>query len=172
MAFQVCFLVASMATIAMAQYGSSYGAASSSSSFSSGGSKGYSAPSYSAPSYSAPSYSAPSYSAPSYSAPAYHAEPAYPDAHPAYKFAYHVNDPKTYDIKSQEETRDGHVVKGVYSLVEPDGSKRVVHYSDEGHGFNAVVTKEGGHAAPSYSAPSYSAPSYSAPSYSAPAYKK
>ncbi|CAH0384926.1 unnamed protein product [Bemisia tabaci] len=115
------------------------------------------------------------HAAPAYSAPAYHAEPAYPDAHPAYKFAYNVHDPHTYDIKSQEETRDGDYVQGYYSLVEADGSKRIVHYSDKGHGFEAVVQKEpGSHPAPApaYHAPAYSAPSYSAPSYSSPAYKK
>nr|XP_018911450.1 PREDICTED: cuticle protein 18.6-like [Bemisia tabaci] len=70
---------------------------------------------------------------------------SYHDSHPAYKFAYSVHDPHTHDVKAQEETRDGHHVKGFYSLYEADGSKRVVHYADNGHGFEATVHKEGGH---------------------------
>ena len=120
-------------------------------------------------------YAAPAYPAPAYSAPkAYAPEPAYAPA--PYSFEYSVNDPTTYDVKSQSEYSDGNgYVKGSYSLVEPDGSTRTVEYTaDDYNGFNAVVKKEGGYAAPSYKAPSYSAPAYkpaySAPAYSAPAY--
>ena len=134
----------------------------------------YPAPAYK-PAYSAPAYSAPAYPAPAYSAPkAYAPEPAYAPA--PYNFEYSVNDPTTYDVKSQSEYSDGNgYVKGSYSLVEPDGSTRTVEYTaDDYNGFNAVVKKEGGYAAPSYKAPSYSAPAYkpaySAPAYSAPAY--
>lgn len=50
----------------------------------------------------------------------------------------------TGDNKAQHEVRDGDVVKGSYSLVEPDGSIRVVDYSaDDVNGFNAVVKKIG-----------------------------
>ncbi|KAL1461551.1 hypothetical protein WDU94_013436 [Cyamophila willieti] len=115
-----------------------------------------------------------------YGAPAYHAAPAYnsykevyPDAHPKYDFAYDVADSYTGDYKSQHESRDGDVVSGYYSLVEADGSKRIVEYTADGYnGFNAVVRKEGGYA-PSYAAPKYAAPAYKpayAPAY-APAYK-
>lgn len=60
-----------------------------------------------------------------------------------YHFEYGVKDPHTQDIKSQHETSDGHGnVKGSYSLVEPDGSTRVVEYTaDHEHGFNAKVKK-------------------------------
>ncbi|XP_045460331.1 larval cuticle protein A2B-like [Harmonia axyridis] len=65
------------------------------------------------------------------------------DPHPQYNFAYGVADHSTGDIKDQEESRDGDVVKGKYSLVEPDGSKRTVEYTaDPVNGFNAVVHKE------------------------------
>jgi hypothetical protein len=65
------------------------------------------------------------------------------DAHPHYNFNYAVNDPTTGDSKSQTETRDGDVVTGQYSLVEADGSRRIVDYtSDPINGFNAVVRKE------------------------------
>ncbi|XP_060876584.1 cuticle protein 8-like [Metopolophium dirhodum] len=60
-----------------------------------------------------------------------------------YHFEYGVKDLHTHDIKSQQEVSDGHGnVKGSYSLVEPDGSTRVVEYTaDHEHGFNAVVKK-------------------------------
>ena len=35
-----------------------------------------------------------------------------------------VNDPLTGDNKHQKEERDGDVVRGEYSLVEPDGNVR------------------------------------------------
>jgi hypothetical protein len=55
-----------------------------------------------------------------------------------------VHDPLTGDHKNQEEVRDGDVVKGSYSLAEPDGTIRTVHYTaDDLNGFNAVVKKEG-----------------------------
>ncbi|XP_045471409.1 cuticle protein 8-like [Harmonia axyridis] len=63
-------------------------------------------------------------------------------APPKYSFKYGVQDYHTGDIKSQHETRDGDVVKGQYSLVEPDGSIRTVSYTADKHsGFNAVVKK-------------------------------
>ncbi|XP_072396897.1 cuticle protein 19-like [Diabrotica undecimpunctata] len=69
---------------------------------------------------------------------------AEPVAYPKYKFEYGVKDSHTGDIKEQSEERDGHVVKGEYSLVEPDGTVRKVEYEDDGHsGFNAIVTRSG-----------------------------
>lgn len=48
----------------------------------------------------------------------------------------------TGDVKQQSEARDGDVVKGQYSLVEPDGSVRTVDYTaDPINGFNAIVSK-------------------------------
>lgn len=132
------------------------------------------APAYPAPAYPAPAYPAPSaYSAPApaykpaaYSAPKpYAPEPAYSAPSP-YNFDYSVHDTYTGDIKSQSEYADANGnIKGSYSLVEPDGSKRTVEYTADDHnGFNAEVKKEGGYPAPAYSAP---APAYK----SAPAYK-
>ncbi|XP_025191937.1 cuticle protein 19.8-like [Melanaphis sacchari] len=69
------------------------------------------------------------------------------DAHgPAgstYHFQYAVHDPLTGDEKSQNEVGDGHgSVKGTYSLVEADGSTRVVEYTaDDVHGFRAEVKR-------------------------------
>lgn len=65
-------------------------------------------------------------------------------AHPQYKFSYGVEDPLTGDHKSQHEERDGGVVKGSYSVADPDGTLRTVHYTADDHnGFNAVVSKTG-----------------------------
>ncbi|CAH1284482.1 unnamed protein product [Diabrotica balteata] len=68
-------------------------------------------------------------------------------AYPKYQFNYGVADGHTGDQKSQSEIRDGDVVKGQYSVVEPDGIVRTVQYTADDHnGFNAVVTRSG-HAA-------------------------
>ncbi|XP_066600159.1 cuticle protein 19.8-like [Prorops nasuta] len=65
------------------------------------------------------------------------------DPHPQYSYAYDVHDSLTGDAKSQQETRDGDVVQGSYSLLEADGSRRTVDYTaDPVNGFNAVVRKE------------------------------
>lgn len=61
-----------------------------------------------------------------------------------YSFSYGVQDQLSGDIKSMEESRDGHTVQGRYSLVEPDGSTRTVLYTaDPVNGFNAVVQRDG-----------------------------
>lgn len=59
-----------------------------------------------------------------------------------YSFAYDVKDTLTGDFKSQVESRHGEVVHGQYSLIDPDGTKRIVDYTaDPINGFNAVVRK-------------------------------
>ncbi|XP_026471457.1 cuticle protein 19-like [Ctenocephalides felis] len=69
---------------------------------------------------------------------------AFAKTHPQYSFQYGVNDHYTGDVKSQHEVRDGDVVKGQNSLVEPDGSVRTVKYAaNDRDGFNAVVSKTG-----------------------------
>ncbi|XP_075970766.1 uncharacterized protein LOC142973095 [Anticarsia gemmatalis] len=78
---------------------------------------------------------------------AHHAEPF--DAHPKYEYNYSVADSHTGDNKSQQESRDGDVVKGSYSFHEADGSVRTVEYSADDHsGFNAVVHNTAPTAAP------------------------
>lgn len=63
---------------------------------------------------------------------------------PNYHFNYGVKDLHTGDLKSQWEHREGGVVKGSYSVMEPDGSIRTVDYTADDHnGFNAVVSKTG-----------------------------
>ncbi|CAH1168618.1 unnamed protein product, partial [Phyllotreta striolata] len=132
----------------------------------------YAAPAYAAPAYAAPAYAAPaiSYASPAIAthaiaAPALPALPALPAyapsiikaapvvkaapavdyvAYPKYQFNYGVADSHTGDQKTQSEVRDGDVVKGQYSVVEPDGTVRTVTYTADDHnGFNAVVTRSG-----------------------------
>lgn len=95
-------------------------------------------------------------------------------AAPKYNFAYDVSDAYTGDFKTQSEVRDGDYVKGQYTVVEPDGSRRIVDYTaDEHNGFNAVVSKQEGHtaAAAAYK-PSHQALPTHKPSYATrPAYK-
>lgn len=63
---------------------------------------------------------------------------------PAYAFSYGVKDLHTGDVKSQWESRDDGVVKGHYSVLEPDGSIRTVDYTaDAKNGFKAVVKTHG-----------------------------
>ncbi|XP_033214119.1 larval cuticle protein A2B-like [Belonocnema kinseyi] len=65
------------------------------------------------------------------------------DPHPQYTYAYDVQDSITGDTKSQHETRNGDTVSGSYSLIEADGTRRVVNYFADGvNGFNAVVHRE------------------------------
>ncbi|CAH1972627.1 unnamed protein product [Acanthoscelides obtectus] len=63
-------------------------------------------------------------------------------AHPEYHYDYHVADHHTKDYKSKHEVRDGHKVKGTYSLLEPDHKTiRIVDYvADKKHGFIAKVS--------------------------------
>lgn len=126
---------------------------------------------------------------------AYTSQPAYTsavrideyDPNPQYIFAYNVQDSRTGDSKSQHEHRNGDTVQGNYTLVEPDGSLRVVEYTaDPQNGFNAIVRREPvNHPSSSSSAltptpvPFYSTPNYassgsnyasSAPGYQGSAY--
>lgn len=65
-------------------------------------------------------------------------------AHPKYQYKYGVDDPHTGDHKAQHEERNGDVVKGYYTVADPDGTLRTVHYTADDHnGFNAVVEKSG-----------------------------
>ena len=45
---------------------------------------------------------------------------------PSYRFGYSVSDTKTGDAKTREETRDGDVVTGSYTVADPDGRVRRV----------------------------------------------
>ncbi|XP_053602739.1 sex-determining region Y protein-like [Plodia interpunctella] len=76
----------------------------------------------------------------------YHQEDHHVDyyAIPKYTYEYKVEDPHTHDSKYQRETRDHDVVKGEYSLHQPDGRIRIVKYTaDKKNGFQAEVKYEG-----------------------------
>ncbi|XP_068621476.1 larval/pupal rigid cuticle protein 66-like [Battus philenor] len=73
-------------------------------------------------------------------------------------FSYGVADPYTGDYKNQIESRAGDNVRGQYSLLESDGTRRTVDYAAGAEGFNAVVRKDPAliAAAPfAYAAPAY-----------------
>ncbi|XP_068140818.1 larval cuticle protein A2B [Drosophila tropicalis] len=60
-----------------------------------------------------------------------------------YEFHYSVHDGLTGDVKDQFEHRRGEYVTGRYSLIEPDGHRRIVDYTaDPLLGFNAQVRRE------------------------------
>lgn len=59
---------------------------------------------------------------------------------PHYHFEYGVHDPHTHDVKSHQESRHGDDVKGMYTVLEPDGTTRIVEYKAGKHtGFQATV---------------------------------
>ncbi|XP_063821231.1 cuticle protein 19-like [Ostrinia nubilalis] len=77
-----------------------------------------------------------------------------------YEFSYSVEDPTTGDHKSHRESRDGDLVRGEYSLLQPDGSIRKVEYTADDHsGFNAVVSNS----APTHAAQEAHAPVHATP---------
>jgi hypothetical protein len=53
-----------------------------------------------------------------------------------------VADPFTGDFKNQVETRIGNDVRGQYSLLDADGTRRTVDYTAGAEGFNAAVRKD------------------------------
>jgi hypothetical protein len=66
------------------------------------------------------------------------------DPHPRYQFGYAVADTLSGDSKAREETRDGDLVTGSYTVADPDGRIRTVTYTaDPVHGFQARVTYDG-----------------------------
>ncbi|GLV38728.1 hypothetical protein CBL_05727 [Carabus blaptoides fortunei] len=69
-------------------------------------------------------------------------------AKPDYSYVYGVEDPYTGNKQSHQESRDGDAVNGQYSVMEPDGSLRIVKYTaDDKNGFQVKVeyVKPGSH---------------------------
>lgn len=64
-------------------------------------------------------------------------------APPHYHYDYAVHDLKHHDVKSHWETRDHDETKGVYTLLQPDGRKRIVEYVAGKHGVDYKVRYEG-----------------------------
>jgi hypothetical protein len=63
-----------------------------------------------------------------------------PQAKPDYTFSYGVEDPLTGNSQNHKETRDGDIVKGQYTVLDPDGTTRTVTYTaDPQNGFQATV---------------------------------
>ena len=61
-----------------------------------------------------------------------------------YNFGYSVSDLVSGDAKTRQETREGDLVTGSYSVADPDGRIRTVTYTaDSVHGFQAKVTYDG-----------------------------
>ena len=72
------------------------------------------------------------------------AEPAEAAGVAQYSFGYSIADTKTGDSKTRQETRNGDVTTGSYSVADPDGRIRTVTYTaDAIHGFQAHVTYDG-----------------------------
>jgi len=71
-------------------------------------------------------------------------EDEYPsDPNPQYNFAFDVKDDDLTNYQNRQEERDGGVIKGSYSVVDPDGYVRTVTYTaDSKNGFQAKVTRE------------------------------
>ncbi|XP_023174011.1 transcription elongation factor SPT5 [Drosophila hydei] len=65
-------------------------------------------------------------------------------ARPEYSFAYGIEDGEARVLQNRKETRNGDEVRGVYSVVDPDGTLRVVKYTaDDTNGFQAEVITNG-----------------------------
>ncbi|XP_026332277.1 larval cuticle protein A2B-like [Hyposmocoma kahamanoa] len=65
------------------------------------------------------------------------------DPFPQYSYGYDVQDALTGDYKGHQEHRNGDLVTGSYTVVDPDGTRRIVDYAaDPLNGFNAVVRRE------------------------------
>lgn len=65
------------------------------------------------------------------------------DPLPQYSYGYDVQDALTGDYKGHQEHRNGDLVTGSYTVVDPDGTRRIVDYAaDPLNGFNAVVRRE------------------------------
>ncbi|XP_017954720.1 cyclic nucleotide-gated cation channel beta-1 [Drosophila navojoa] len=65
-------------------------------------------------------------------------------ARPEYSFAYGIEDGEARVLQNRKETRNGDEVRGVYSVVDPDGTLRVVKYTaDDANGFQAEVITNG-----------------------------
>lgn len=92
------------------------------------------------------------------------------DPFPQYSYGYDVQDALTGDYKGHQEHRNGDLVTGSYTVVDPDGTRRIVDYSaDPLNGFNAVVRREPLVVPAPVSAPAPLAPAPLAPAPFAPA---
>lgn len=72
------------------------------------------------------------------------AQPAQAVGVAQYSFGYSIADTETGDSKTRQETRNGDVTTGSYSVADPDGRiRRVTYTADAINGFQAQVTYDG-----------------------------
>ncbi|XP_022913606.1 pupal cuticle protein Edg-84A-like [Onthophagus taurus] len=61
-------------------------------------------------------------------------------AKPDYQYSYGVRDPVTGNAQEHQENRDGDAVHGQYTVLQADGTMRIVRYTaDDAQGFVAEV---------------------------------
>ena len=100
-----------------------------------------------------PGYGAPAYVQPDYSEPA------------VYSYNYGVNDGYSGANYNADESRDGYVTKGSYSVALPDGRVQTVTYNVDGYnGYVADVSYSGEAQYPEYQ-PAYKPVYHAAPVY-------
>lgn len=55
-------------------------------------------------------------------------------------YSFGISDPESGNAQTREESRDGDVVKGEYSVLQADGTVRTVRYTaDSKNGFQAEI---------------------------------
>ncbi|KAF4517309.1 hypothetical protein B566_EDAN008644 [Ephemera danica] len=64
------------------------------------------------------------------------------EAYNNYEYGFQVNDPHTHNYQERQERREKGVVKGFYSLLDADGSLRLVTYTADEKGFRALVARQ------------------------------
>ncbi|GAB6027060.1 hypothetical protein CHUAL_013787 [Chamberlinius hualienensis] len=62
-----------------------------------------------------------------------------------YKFGYAIKDDYTYNQHSRQEHKYGNTVTGRYTVLEPNGYLRIVHYVADDKGFRAEVQRQQPH---------------------------
>uniref|UniRef100_T1IQX6 Uncharacterized protein n=1 Tax=Strigamia maritima TaxID=126957 RepID=T1IQX6_STRMM len=108
-----------------------------------------------------------------YAKPAAAPEPEPEPINIDYKMSMYVQDDPSYNYQTREESKDGKIIKGQYTVLEPTGELRIVKYYADETGFHADVQNEAGHSKPNQAPePKYvqAAPAYNqaAPEYHAP----
>ncbi|KAL0273835.1 UNVERIFIED_CONTAM: hypothetical protein PYX00_006410 [Menopon gallinae] len=61
-----------------------------------------------------------------------------------YEFHYNIHDPHHGTEFGHKEYRDGHVAKGQYIVLLPDGRRQIVDYIADAHGYRPTIRYETG----------------------------
>lgn len=56
-----------------------------------------------------------------------------------YQFSYHVQDASSGNDFGHQEKREGHVAKGMYMVLLPDGRRQIVEYTADENGYHPIV---------------------------------